>query len=502
MEVLQRTANRGSISTDTGYNIGNSCKFEPDNTEYMRRSNGTDGNQRVFTQSMWIKRTELGYSYATPWCVGNVCLRFDSNDRLEVWCYTYDGTGAGTSNTDSYRIVTPNRFRDTSAWYHLVFALDTTQGTESNRLKVYVNNERVYHDGSSDIYDQTITQNSYTRCNGTGNSSENWNQIGWFYTGNYVFAGYIAEVNFVDGLQLSPTDVAEYDEDSGIWKPKQYTGAYGTNGYYLKFDDSSDLGADSSGSSHDMNSIGNITAADQATDTPTNNFATSNFLISQGGFFVTTEGGTKCVLGTAGPGNNVGGVSALSTIAVSKGKWYMEMKNDLANDSVDSYARFGFVDVGDLADGGIDGQMIAKAGNAGGAYFGGTGGGRYHYNNTAQGNSTTWIRQVMGMALDLDNKKVYFHIDGTYTNSGDPANGTDNGGQYDMDTGGDGIYVDKTWVLGASAYNLGIFLMNWGGYTVMPISSPASDANGYGTFEYAPPTGYYALCTKNLAEFG
>ena len=147
-------------------------------------------------------------------------------------------------------------------------------------------------------------------------------------------------------------------------------------------------------------------------------------------------------------------------------------------------------------------KVIARPGSAGGAYFGGTGGGRYHYNNTAQGNSTTWIRQIMGMALDLDNKKVYFHIDGTYTNSGDPANGTDNGGQYDMNTGGDGIYVDETWVLGASAYNLGIFLMNWGGYTVMPISSAASDANGYGTFEYAPPSGYYALCSKNLAEYG
>jgi hypothetical protein len=180
----------------------------------------------------------------------------------------------------------------------------------------------------------------------------------------------------------------------------------------------------------------------------------------------------------------------------------MDMKNDLANDRVDSYARFGFVDVGTLENGGVDGKVIARPGSAGGAYFGGTGGGRYHYNNTAQGSSTAWIRQIMGMALDLDNKKVYFHIDGTYTNSGDPANGTDNAGQYEMNTGGDGIYVDETWVLGASAYNLGIFLMNWGGHTVMPISSAATDANGYGTFEYAPPSGYYALCTKNLEEFG
>jgi len=189
-------------------------------------------------------------------------------------------------------------------------------------------------------------QNSYTRCNGTGNSSENWNQIGWFYTGNYVFAGYIAEVNFVDGLQLSPTDVGEYDEDSGIWKPKQYTGAYGTNGYHLKFDDASDLGADSSGSSHDMNSIGNIAAADQATDTPTNNFATLNVLHRNSGSSgvtnnsVFTEGNTKIT------GNlNSYWQSGVSTIGITSGKWYFEAK---PYDSDTKICTIGYGDEGDI----------------------------------------------------------------------------------------------------------------------------------------------------------
>jgi len=487
MAFLERNANRGSIST--GYDIDNSLKLERGNSEKLSRTPSSASNSKKWTYSFWLKRTQLGINSYHLEAKGSgdrfFILGFNENDNLLI----YD------IYSDDYGKVLRMKFRDIAAWYHIVLAIDTTDGTAGNRNKFYVNGVLVT-DYVTDYGD--FPQNHDTQIN-----KAVVHNIGYRTDINQYASGYQAETCLIDGAALAPTSFGEFD-DSGIWKPIDVTElTFGTNGFYQEYESSSALGADTvpGGNSNDY-AASNIAAADQATDTPTNNFATSNFLISQGGYFVTTEGGTKCVLGTAGPGNNTGGVSALSTIAVSKGKWYMEMKNDLANDSVDSYARFGFVDVGDLADGGVDGQMIAKAGSAAGAYFGGTGGGRYHYNNTAQGNSTTWIRQVMGMALDLDNRKAYFHIDGTYTNSGDPANGTDNGGQYDMNTGGDGIYVDETWVLGASAYNLGIFLMNWGGYTVMPISSAETDANGYGTFEYAPPSGYYALCSKNLAEYG
>ena len=501
MAFTDRLHNRGSIST--GYDIDNSVKLEADNTEYLNRVIASGGNRKTWTISAWVKRTEIsdathggGHTIFAVNVSGNegCLLRFNTGTTAATLDTLQIDIGAGGTNSRSHTLQV---FRDIAAWYHIVLAVDTTQSTATDRFKLYVNGELV----TSYYNRNNPAQNFDTSNNQADNSCTQ--HIGAYTASGTVygkFCGYIAEVNHVDGAALAPTEFGEFD-DASIWKPIEASPTYGTNGFFLDFADSGNLGDDESGNGLDF-TLTNVAAADQATDTPTNNFATSNFLISQGGYFVTTEGGTKCVLGTSGPGNNIGGVSALSTIAVSKGKWYMEMKNDLANDSVDSYARFGFVDVGDLADGGVDGQMIAKPGSAAGAYFGGTGGGRYHYNNTAQGNSTTWIRQIMGMALDLDNKKVYFHIDGTYTNSGDPANGTDNGGQYDMNTGGDGIYVDETWVLGASAYNLGIFLMNWGGYTVMPISSPQSDANGYGTFEYAPPSGYYALCSKNLAQYG
>jgi len=482
MEVLQRTANRGSIATG-GYEIANSLKFEPDNTEYMRRSNGTNGNQRVFTQSMWIKRTEISDSYATPWSVGSLGFRFGSDDSLRVWCYTYDGIGAGTSNVDSYRIITPNKFRDTSAWYHLVFALDTTQSTESDRLKVYVNNERVYHNGSSDVYDQTITQNSYTRCNGTGNSSQNWNQIGWWWSGSYVFAGYIAEVNFVDGLQLSPTDVGEYDEDSGIWKPKKYDGAYGTNGYYLKFDDASDLGKDSSGNNNDMNSIGNITAADQATDTPTNNFCTFNPLMTQNNPPTISEGAMKST-GGGGTWNNTWG-----NMGVKNGKWYYEMK--ATNTSYTGY--FG------ASTAPAEGSNTTGASVAYNTSFwvGEANSIDYYYwqNGSLTANeSTGWggfsNNDVLGLALDLDSstKKFYLYKNGSLLNSG----GTN------LPTNMQDEFVFPLYV----QYENRQDELNFGGYTISTISSAASDANGYGTFEYAPPSGYYALCTKNLAEYG
>ena len=122
---------------------------------------------------------------------------------------------------------------------------------------------------------------------------------------------------------------------------------------------------------------------------------------------------------------------------------------------------------------------------------------KVYSNNSAIGDSVAWETEVVGVALDLDNGKIYFHKSGTYINSGDPASGTDNGGQYDLPTA-----VDDQWLLGVSAYNLATWNINFGGYTSMSISSAETDANGYGTFEYAPPSGYYALCTKNLAEYG
>ena len=388
-----------------------------------------------------------------------------------------------------YKWVSNARFRDTSAWYHAVIVCDLTDSTAADRLKLYINGVR------ETSFSNSTYENADSDDN-TGMHKATVHRIGQYSNYGSKFCGYMAEINSIDGQALDATDFGEFDEDSGIWKPKEYTGSYGTNGFYLDFADAADLGDDESGNGNDWTE-GGIAAADQATDTPTNNFAIGNVLTSVGGFLVPTEGATRGTLSTSGPGNNTGGASLYSTIPVSKGKWYFEAQN---TNSGDVYLYLGVGDVGGVENWGIDGEAFGQAGGPSVAWRGGGAHGsnsKVYINNVASGNSVTWETEVVGIALDLDNDKIYFHKEGTYINSGDPANGTDNGGQYDLPTA-----VDDQWCIGVAAYNLATWELNFGGYTAMSISSAQTDANGYGTFEYAPPSGYYALCTKNLAEYG
>jgi hypothetical protein len=493
METLQRTANRGSIST--GYDIDNSCKFEIDNSECLTKTFGSSGNRKAWTWSSWVKRTELNSSttYQLLFSAGTGnpprdVFFFDA-DTDDTLCFFSNG-GLFSSTTLGFR--TNAVFRDTSAWYHIVLVLDSANSTAADRLKLYVN-------GVSQTFStyNAPTQNADSLINSNTDHAiardSSFEALG--FNAQY-FSGYMAETHFVDGSALAPTDFGEYDEDSGIWKPKAYTGSYGTNGFYLDFADASDLGDDESGNGNDWTEV-NITAADQATDTPTNNFAIGNVLTSKEGFLVTTEGATKGVL--SAPGNNTGGTSLISTIPVSKGKWYFEAQN---TNSGDVYLYLGVGDTGSINLWGIDGVKLSNQTSSSVAWRGGGAQdgkvyGRSAGTNYTSTNPVTWETEVVGLALDLDNEKIYFHKSGTWINSGDPANGTANGGQYDLVTG-----VDNQWCIAVSAYNLATWHINFGGYTTMSISSAASDANGYGTFEYAPPSGYYALCTKNLAEYG
>lgn len=476
METLQRLHNRGSVST--GYNIDNSCKFEEDNSEYLERATGGgNGSTTQHTISVWVKRTELAKASFILGFANIGRLRFESDDKIE---YQF---------RSGRKIETNRLFRDISAWYHIVVVADSTLATSTDRMKLYINGVR-----ETDLLTYVAQdQNQGSPAWGVYNTYNY--RIGYSGNANENFNGYIAEAYYINGQTLDPTDFGEFDEDTGIWKPKEFTGTFGSLDNYLNFSNSSNLGEDANGGT-DLSS-NNITSADQATDTPTNNFAVANILTSLGGFLVPSEGATKGVLSTAGPGNNVGGVSLVSTLAPSSGKWYFEAQN---TNSGDVYLYIGAADTGSIAYidgyvfGGQNGTLPSIAWRGGGAYDNSA---KVYTNNVATGSSVNWETEVVGVALDLDNNKIYFHKSGTWINSGDPANGTDNGGQYDLPTAEDG-----QWYLGVSAYNLATWLLNFGGYTTMSISSAASDANGYGTFEYAPPSGYYALCGKNLAEFG
>ena len=478
MEVLQRTANRGSIST--GYDIDNSCKFENDNVEKMTHTyDSVPTSQQKGTMSIWYKRTEIGTNIGL-WQFGDD----SSGDYLAVrWARDIYGSGESyRSKTDGTGLTiggVNGAVRDTAAWYHMVVAIDTTQATATNRFRVYRNGEELTWSSDSRA---SIAQNANMAIGENGKDII----IG---EGVYRFNGYIAEVNYVDGQQLTSTDFGEYDSDSGIWIPKKYTGTYGNNGFYLDFKNASNLGEDKSGNNHDF-TLNNITSANQATDTPTNNFCTINTIEYTGGYNI-TNGGTQ-----AERNANTAWYSTTSSMGVSKGKWYWEAQfasgatSFMAGVSIDSY-------ISTQANP-FDGQYLGSGSGDGG--FGYNNSGTVFYNNTStSGYGSAPSTNIIGLAIDMDNEKAYVSINGTWQNSGDPTSGATGTGAIDLflDSNGDTAFFSLC------AYNPNYtHKINFGGYTTMSISSAASDANGYGNFEYAPPSGYYALCSKNLAEYG
>ena len=480
MEVLQRTANRGSISTG-GYEIDNSLKIEADNAERLQRvysgqsgsiSSRTPTSTKIATFSFWIKRTELQPSgnHLIFLADANFTWIGFNNDNLYILGST---SGIGLRSTAF--------FRDTSAWYHIVVAFDTTQSTASNRVKAYVNGEQVTAWG---VQENFGTQNNDIDLYDTNTS----HYLGWSDAQSQ--SGYYAEFYLIDGQQLAPTEFGETDDDSGIWKPKAYGGTFGNQGYHLDFEDSSDLGKDVSGNGNNFTSHYNGSAADQATDTPTNNFCTWNPLVTNAGVFTYTEGATKW---KPSSGN---WQTTTASMGFTKGKWYAEFK-------MDSNVTAAMVGL----------QELEKTTNYVGNYLG------YSTNSTSMGlgyyNADGKIYKsagsssygasypssvLVGVAIEYKDNGVlnlYVAKDNVWQNSADPANGT---GGFAANSGS---AVDGFFSFAASLYqNPGYWQANFGGYTVNSISSAASDANGYGTFEYAPPSGYYALCTKNLAEYG
>ena len=461
METLQRTANRGSIST--GYEIENSLKLEEDNSEYLERATtGSGGSGTKHTISVWVKRTEITKTSFILGFANIGILRFDSADRIEY------------SFRSGRKLETNRLFRDTSAWYHIVVVADSSQATDTNRMRLWVNGVQetsFFFFTAQDLNQGSPAWGNYPgynfRIGYSGNAGENFN-------------GYIADAYYINGQTLDPTDFGEFDDDSGIWKPKAFTGTLGSLDNYLDFSNSSNLGEDANGGT-DL-SLNNITSADQATDTPTNNFATFNAVLPKADL---REGATRFFNHDAGEDTN------LSTIAVTSGKWYAEFSSP-------SNISGGNGRVGVSAN--VSGQISEDV------YLGGdawnvavtSSTGSVGTNNSFSSylGSGFSANDLISVALDMDNKKVYFALNGTWGNSGNPATGT-NGVSLPS------AYEDYEWFIGVTlVLNTDTFNSIFGGYTSFSISTPETDENGYGTFEYAPPSGYYALCTKNLAEYG
>ena len=490
MEALQRLHNRGSIST--GFDIANSVKLEPDNAEFLKR-NQADGNRKTWTYSMWVKRTELGMSNGMLLFYAGVYhqatrIFFDAGSDMDK--LTID---LASEATTQYRWITKRLFRDTSAWYHFVWRVDTTQSTATDRMRMYVNGVLL----TADDFEQTATfpQNTDTTANKSSLGGQQQMAIGNYSWANNdgIYAGYAAQCALVDGESLAPTEFGEFDEDTGIWKPKDISDLnYGTgnNSFFLDFETASDLGANAKG--NDVNfSLNNITSADQSTDTPTNNFCTLNMLDRTNGNSKNQEGATNV---TTDGGS--GWCTMMGTMGVTRGKWYWEyFKTTTGGANIffgiaasdDPYVPYNSASqyyIGNVATGSSIGFQVNN-------------------NSIANGNSSNVFAllsgEVLRVALDMDNGALYFgRSSSTWANSGDPTSGASRTGASTLWSSFD----NKIVLPGISVYQGGDAKSNFGGYASYTISTPASDENGYGTFEYAPPSGYYALCTKNLEEFG
>jgi hypothetical protein len=471
----------GANSVTGGYEVDNSLRFNVGSSDSLERTVGSGGSTTTGTISFWVKRGDTGatqYFYANKNTVSNagfgVLLSSDS-----FYVFQYDGTSPFNPANYQINLITSSVFRDYSAWYHFVLVIDTSNGTEANRIRLYVNGTQQTLNKTGNM--PTVTLNLSVPFLYDGGVSK----ICSDYAGGNFFGGYLTEVNLIDGQALAPSDFGEFDEDSGIWKPIAYEGTYGTNGFYLEFKDSSALGDDTSGNSNDF-TVNNLTSIDQTTDTPTNNFATMNPLDNY--YAGSTFSNGNCDILTNGSNYSFN----TATFALSSGKWYWEAKIG-TNTTVNNM--FGIADRVATSSTQTVGEFASS--------YSLLGTGRLYENNsfTNSWGSSYTTGDIMSVALDLDNNRLYFAKNGTWQNSADPTTGT---GAVSITapssvTSGNGYYFPAFGDFSGSDDT--DWLVNFGNPT-FTISSGNSDANGYGNFEYAVPSGYYALCTKNLAEYG
>ena len=481
-------------AADTGYSIDNSCRFNRADSAKFERTISSDGSLTAWTFNVWLKRGEMTAAnlYSLVWnrdssgTAAITSLEFygtaTAANQQVIYFYNYDNPGDGEKAQKTTR-----KFRDPSAWYNLHVMWDSNNATAGNRMRIFIN--------GVEETDFTLDQNPGSGAEGglLRGSVATKLSIGFHpYNNSNYYDGYMANAILCDGQAYLPTKFGEFDEDSPtIWKPidpSEQSLSFGTHGFWLDFADSSDLGNDVSGQNNDFTPA-NFAATDQATDTPTNNFCTMNPLDNyymQGTF---SEGNCKVATTSAQWGYNTG------TMGVAKGKWYWEMH---MTDPVDTtnYVATGIAGRVDYdADDGLAYREDAIA------YQGNDGKIRNNGTLSTYGDSYT-TNDIISIAVDLDNNKIYFAENGTWKNSGDPAGNSNGHSISAASTTQIGHYLPAFGDHAGSSWTNATVSFNFGGCPSFTISSGNADGDGYGNFEYAVPSGFYSLCSKNLAKYG
>ena len=471
---LFNTIRMGS-SAAGDYEVERSLRFNRPDTTHLTRTLGSTSNRRTFTYSFWIKRTVQndeqnviynGAPSSTPY--GEIRFEYQGSNIHELNFYSYDGS-------QQFQLRTNRKFRDPNAWYHIVCAADTTQGTESNRIKIYVNGVQ-----ETDFKTETYpSQNIDTGYNISGNA----HNIGALRGSSNPLNGYLAEINYVDGQQLAASDFGKTDAVTGQWVPKKYTGSYGTHGFYLNFSDNSGtsattLGKDYSGNSNNF-TPNNFVTGDAVLDTPTNNFCTFSPLFSYTNGIAFSEGNLKATFGGSGNG------FAPSTFALQSGKWYAEFVPEYIGNGVGVGISGKNINVNDWG-GGTDVLAVDNEGNV-------VTNSSNSYPSTPPSSSYT-TSDIIGVALDITAGTVTFYKNNSQIYQTNLSN---------MSTGGNSNSIYSFTFADGSSATSGRGVFNFGQDGTFAGNKTAqgnTDANGKGDFYYTPPSNHLAACSANLPD--
>ena len=448
---------------------------------YLSISGSTPTNSKKFTYSFWVKRTTLGADQAI--------LSYETNsaNRGGIELQTGDQFRYFERVSNSTTVfVEPSRvFRDPSAWYHIVVATDTTQSTEADRVKIYVNGVQETDFATTPTYPAL---NSDTRANGSTVKNIGRRNV----NDDYYFDGALSHVSFVDGSALAPTVFGGTDSTSGIWKFKQPSGVtWGNNGFHLKFENSASLGLDSSGNTNNFTVNGNLV---QSVDTPSNVFCTMNPIVSnRSGFTFSNNNTTVNTPSSSGSAANMG---------LNQGKWYFEcLINTLGN----FYG--GWQDLDNQASNTnsymVDGCVATN--NGPNIYYGTSSSGSKAMNGMSQGD-------YIGFAIDVPNLKCWWSRNGQWytANSGTASTLTRaqvsaNTSGFDLTTGSEmnssstiAPYMGTSTAATNNSFNFGTGIFG----TTKLTGTTYADDNGVGIFKYEPPAGFRAICTKNINTYG
>ena len=444
---------------------------------YLTRTPSSAGNRGIWTVSCWIKKsnpTGRTVLFGTP---GS-----DNNSTMQFILHQDSGVRFGVNSFNVFTTTNTFLMRDPASWYHLVLSINTSEGSSDNRTKFYINGERFTDFDGNNL-------NSITNGFQYGWNNTIVHSLGAEATPADYMDGYITNFVNIDGQALTPTSFGETDSTTGEWKPKADLSGltFGTNGFWQKYESAGNLGLDSSGNSNTY-TVNNAGTNAQTVDTASNNFCTMNPLANTYANSTFSLGNLAVAMGSSQATFNAG------TFGVSSGKWYFEMKPTALGSGTDN-CLVGIVSRPDST------GTSDYLGESTSIIYRNNGGKKSDSVNATYGASWTTSDIVM-VAVDCDNNNIYFGTNGNW------ANGSGSNNQASPSSAiaftstmiADGIVFPAFGDLSNNAPEpAGQF--NFGN-PPFTISSGNSDANGLGNFEYAVPSGYYALCTKNINQYG